>query len=162
MLIVSTKDAAQFFRVSERTVQHWGSQGAPKAGRGKWDLQLLHEWWLERIYNQAEDTEALNNVKLEYWGHRARREKVAADEAEKDSIKKADVVDSWAWRVAEVSAGLGAVAMRLAPLVAGKGVMECRKILDKEMWAIRDRFARTGKFTPAVASKKKPKRKKKK
>ena len=40
----STQDTCQFFTISRETLSRWEKKGAPKAGRGKWDIKSLVEW----------------------------------------------------------------------------------------------------------------------
>ena len=42
--IYSTQDAAEFFGVHRDTLTDWANHGAPKVGRGKWNLKELMEW----------------------------------------------------------------------------------------------------------------------
>lgn len=162
-MIISTFQVAELFGVTERAVRKWGSRGCPRAGHGKWDLREVLNWWLENIYQAGEDNEAAQQAKTEYWQAKARVEKVKADVAEQSVVKIETFKKAWAWRVAEISNGLGGLPMRLAPLVANKSELEVRGIIEQEVWQIRDKFSRTGKFTPAPEkkTKKNPEKKKK-
>ena len=42
--IFSTADTCQFFQISRETLSSWQKKGAPKAGRGKWNIKDLMEW----------------------------------------------------------------------------------------------------------------------
>lgn len=42
--IFSSKDTAEFFGVDTDTISLWAKKGAPKEGRGRWDLKKLMEW----------------------------------------------------------------------------------------------------------------------
>ena len=42
--IKSTPETCAFFGVSHVTLQTWVKAGAPKVGRGKWDVKALMEW----------------------------------------------------------------------------------------------------------------------
>ena len=42
--IFSTADTCQFFQISRETLSSWQKKGAPKEGRGKWDIKALMEW----------------------------------------------------------------------------------------------------------------------
>lgn len=148
-LIVSTDQLSALFGVSNRAVQLWvKDKGCPKAGHGKWNVKDVLTWWLENIYKAEDDTEALAEAKLEYWQAKGRVEKVKADLAEKAVMKIDDFKGAWAWRVAEMSSGLGAIPLRVASLVVGKPEKEIRAILESEIWQIRDKFSRDGRFTP--------------
>lgn len=148
MVSLTTAQVAEILNVEARTVRRWGDRGCPKIGRGRWDLAKVIPWWIDNVYKAEDDTEAMADAKLEYWQAKARTEKVKADLAEGASMKIEDFKQAWAWRVSEMSSGLGSIPLRIAPVVAGKSESDIRAILDEEMWKIRDKFARTGKFTP--------------
>lgn len=145
---VTTTELSELFGVTKRSIRAWAKAGMPRLGRGKYDLKETHLWWLDNIYTSKAESSAINDAKTEYWKAKARVERVKADEAEKSVISQADAIEAWAWRVGEMSNGLGGLPLRLAPLIAGKTEIETRKILTDEIWKIRDKFARTGKFTP--------------
>ena len=42
--IFSTADTCEFFQISRETLSAWSKKGAPKAGRGKWDIKALVNW----------------------------------------------------------------------------------------------------------------------
>lgn len=146
---------AEIFGVTDRSIRMWAGKGCPREGRGKWNVRDVLAWWLENIYKADEDTNESKKSKDQYWDAKARTETVKADVAEKESIKVKDFMEAWVWRLSEMSNGLGAIPMRISPLLAMKTETECRSILDMEIWKIRDKFARTGKFTPASSAAKK-------
>ena len=154
-MIVTTKQLSELFNITDRAVRMWADKGCPKAGHGKWPLGDVLRWWLENIYQAENDDEALQEAKLEYWQAKARNETIKADIAEKSVMLIKDFKEAWLWRVSEMSSGLGAMPMRLAPLIAGKDEQDARKILASEIWKIRDKFSRTGKLTPAKKKAKK-------
>lgn len=161
-MIVSTSQLSEIFSVTDRAVRLWSDKGCPKVGHGQWDLKEVLNWWLENLYQAENDSEELAKAKLEYWQAKARTEKVKADLAEESTMKIEDFKQAWAWRVAEMSNGLGALPLRLTPLLVGKSEKEINNLLESELWQIRDKFSRTGKFTPAPrkpAQKKKVKKK---
>lgn len=147
-MIASTNQIAEIFGVTDRAIRLWSDRGCPKNSYGKWDVRKVLNWWLENIYKTEDDTEEMAAAKLEYWQAKSRVEKVKADVAEDKAILVDDFKQSWVWRVSEMSNGLGSIPLRLAPLVVGKTESDIRSILENEIWKIRDKFARTGKFTP--------------
>jgi len=155
---VSTKQLADIFHVTERTVQLWAKGGCPKAGHGKWNMQDVVAWWADNIYGgNVPDSDETAKAKQDYWKAKARteearsrNEKIKADLAEEKVLPLDEIKKAWAWRINEVSTGLGMIPLRLSPLLVGKPEMEIRKILDNELWKIRDNYARTGKFIPEL------------
>ena len=152
-MILSTQQIANFFNVSDRAVRLWSERGCPKLRYGQWDLNEVHAWWLENIYQAENDDDVVRQAKGSYWAAKARVEMVKADVADGTVIKIEDFKQAWVWRVSEMSNGLGALPMRVAPLLAGKNEEAIRDILDAEIRKIRDTFARTGKFTPDTSNK---------
>ena len=145
-----TRDIALFFDVTTRQLTNWIKLGCPKEARGKYDLKAVHRWWLENIYgnkNQTDDAN-INQTKHEYWTHKARNEKVKADLAEGAVMPRADIISEWAKRVHEVSSGLDALSLRIAPLVVGKDEKDIERIISDEIWDLRDSYARTGTYSP--------------
>ena len=153
MVILSTKEVAEIFGVTQQSLSLWAGRGCPKQGHGKWDIAMVLQWWLDNLYQSGDDTEEMAQAKLEYWQAKARNESVKADISEGKVIPVDEIKKAWAWRVSEMSNGLGSLPMRLAPLIAQKNERETRSILDSEIWKIRDQFSRTGKFTPATNKK---------
>ncbi|MDL1965772.1 MAG: terminase small subunit [Candidatus Desulfofervidus auxilii] len=86
MFVISTKDLAELFEVSQRTITTWKRLGAESAqiGRGKWDLKKFLQWWLENIYTPVNENEpTLQEERLRY--EKARADKV---ELEVKRLKK--------------------------------------------------------------------------
>lgn len=161
-MIVTTNQIADLFSITDRAVRKWSDKGCPRAGHGKWDLKLVLQWWLDNIYRSEDDGDELASAKLEYWQAKARNETVKADLSEGSVMAIHEFKVAWAWRVGEMSNGLGAIPMRTASLLVGKTEKEIKSILENEMWKIRDKFSRTGKFTPAVTPAKEKKKRGKK
>jgi hypothetical protein len=155
-MIVTTRQIADLFDVTDRAVRKWSERGCPRAGHGKWDMKAVLTWWLENCY-AGNDTEGILEAKESYWKAKARTETVKADLAEGATMPVDELKKAWAWRVSEIFRGIMGWSMRLAPLLAGKTDKEIQSIVYSEAWSLCDRFSRTGKWTPAV---KKPKKKK--
>ena len=57
--IFTTTDTCQFFQISRETLSAWQKKGAPKAGRGKWDIQALMEWRYTGKHVESPETRKL-------------------------------------------------------------------------------------------------------
>jgi len=156
-IILSTTQIGAFFGVTGRQVARWADKGCPKEKYGQFNLKAVFDWWLDNIQSDK-DVPGMTEFRTVYWGHKARAEKVKADKLEESVIAVDDFIDAWAWRVAEMSNGLGGLPMRLSPLVVGKKEVDVRQILDAEIWKIRDKYARTGNFIPEIDIKNAPKK----
>ncbi len=147
-MIVSQSQLAEILGVTSRSIRLWEKNGLPKIDRGKYDAGPCVAWWSENIFSAGDELPDIAEAKTQYWSHKARLEKVKADEAESLVAPKEEFVDAWSWRISEMRNGLLALPLRLAPMVAGKTELEVRKKLDDELWHILDKYSRTGKWTP--------------
>ena len=149
-MILTTKQVAEIFAITDRAVRKWSEKGCPRAGHGKWDMTLVLNWWLENIYRAEDDDTDILDAKEAYWQAKARNETVKADLAESKVMPVDDFKKAWAWRVSEVFNGILGWSMRLSPLLVGKSDKEMQSIIYNEAWVLCDKFSRTGKFTPEV------------
>jgi hypothetical protein len=135
-----------FFGVTPRTVQNWANRGCPKLKHGLYDLKAVVEWWVEHIVGA--DSQEIEGVKLKYWTWKAEKEKVGVERCKEELIPRASIAQEWALRVAELTAALTALIDRLPPLLVEKPREEVRRILDEEIWQLRDQYAREGRYCP--------------
>lgn len=84
--IFSTADTCEFFQVSRETLSNWEKKGAPKAGRGKWNIKTLMEW---RFDGKHTDSPEVRKLKAEA----DLKEAKAAQEKIKLSVKKDEFVN---------------------------------------------------------------------
>lgn len=152
-MITGTAELADLFGVTKKTIAEWHLKGMPKVKHGKWDLKQVFHWYLENIHKAEADTQELAEVKLAYWQAKTENEQAKADLAKKRTILVDDIVKAWTWRIQEVGNGLASIPMRVAPMLAHRPEKEVASILESEIWMIRDRFSRTGKFTPTKKGK---------
>ena len=155
-IIVTTDQAAKFFGVTRKTLKQWSDAGAPKVGRGRWNLKELFDWWWDSIASdraaQQGGDESMNEAKRRYWWQKYEGERIKNERERGRLIARDDVAREWAWRVAEVANGLSAMAKRLPPLLEGKSQSSMLQIIEDEVWKMRDNFCRTGQFCPAEAA----------
>lgn len=57
--IYSTADTCDFFSISRDTLSSWAKKGAPKIGRGKWDIRKLMLWRYEQQKNISPEARKL-------------------------------------------------------------------------------------------------------
>lgn len=84
--IFSTADTCEFFQISRETLSTWQKKGAPKAGRGKWNIKALMEW---RFDGKHTDSPEVRKLKAEA----DLKEAKAAQEKIKLSVKKDEFVN---------------------------------------------------------------------
>ena len=84
--IFTTADTCEFFQISRETLSTWQKKGAPKAGRGKWNIKALMEW---RFDGKHTDSPEVRKLKAEA----DLKEAKAAQEKIKLSVKKDEFVN---------------------------------------------------------------------
>ena len=63
--IYSTQDAAEFFGVHRDTMTDWANHGAPKEGRGKWNIKAVMEWRFKTDSKSGEESAVVRKLKAE-------------------------------------------------------------------------------------------------
>lgn len=57
--VFTTADACEFFQISRETLSRWEKKGAPKEGRGKWNLKNVMEWRFDGKHSESAETRKL-------------------------------------------------------------------------------------------------------
>ncbi|MBW1956441.1 MAG: hypothetical protein JRI83_12115 [Deltaproteobacteria bacterium] len=145
MIPVTSQQAAEFFEVHQSTLTRWKHLGAKGyISRGKWDLQALFRWWQSNIQADRSGDTGLSEARRRYWQSKAELGELKAAEMRGELIPIAEIEKKWASRVAAVCAMMELLAARLPGLLAGKSRREMAKIIENEVWSIRDAYASQG------------------
>lgn len=147
VLLASVGQLAHLFGVTDRTIRNWVEKGCPRLSNGKYDLKAVLEWWLENIYGTAMTPET-EDVKLEYWRWKKEAERIKVQTLEGSLMSEEQIVQEWSARMAEITNGLQALSRRIPPMIDGKSKSDQQRIIDEEVWKIRDNYCRVGKFCP--------------
>jgi hypothetical protein len=142
-ILVGTKVIKLFFGVTDQTLSNWCRANMPKAAPGVYDLIACFAWW-DKTMNSGGDTGSTAKSKERYWAAKADREEIDRDRSRGDLIERDAVGQAWAWRVAEVAAGLNALATRLPPMLEGKSQPDMRDLIGAEVRQLRESYARAG------------------
>lgn len=86
--IFSTSDTCEFFQISRETLSRWEKKGAPKAGRGKWDIKKVMEWRFDGKHTESPETRKLR-------AEADLKEAKAAQEKIKLSVKKEEFIPAY-------------------------------------------------------------------
>lgn len=86
--IFSTSDTCEFFQISRETLSRWEKKGAPKAGRGKWDIKKVMEWRFDGKHTESPETRKLR-------AEADLKEAKAAQEKIKLSVKKQEFIPAY-------------------------------------------------------------------
>lgn len=150
--VMRTKDIAAFFDLAEdgRQIRNWNQAGCPKIKYGWYDLKLVHDWWLENIYDsKVEETdETIRMHKREYAKYQAKKMRLEVEKTEGSLILEADVLKEWCERVAEVKKGLLYLGDRIAGAVVGMTDRnEIKQVIDREARDLLEAYSRNGTYT---------------
>lgn len=154
---LTTKQCAELFEVSARTIQKWGELGLPQSKRNRWNLKAVFDWWDSNINSsRVFEDESMTEIKKDYWKEKSEGEKLKNRKTREELVPWSEVETEWAGRVSVVTSGLEAFGDRLPPILEGKPRKEMRDIIKKEVRYLRDSYARKGKYCPSTGQKIKP------
>ena len=124
--IFSTADTCNFFQISRETLSTWQKKGAPKAGRGKWNIKALMEW---RFSGKKIESPTTRKLKAEA----DLKEAKAAQEKIKLGVTKAEFIPA-----AEIQSELARLLANLKKslLAIGHNVASDLAALDSEVVTI--------------------------
>ena len=163
-VILETQHLEKLFRVTRETIAQWTKAGMPKVAYGKYDLFACMDWWHENV-NARDDDESTSRIKGRYWRAKAEKAEVEVAQAKARLISRADVIDQWCARAAEMKQSLLGWSTRLPPRIEGRALSEIRDIIDEEARKLLESYARDGVYTESAAkpeSEEKPCRKRSK
>lgn len=123
--IFSTADTCELFNISRQTLSDWEKKGAPKTGRGKWDIKKLMEWRFAGKHTESPETRKLK-------AEADLKEAKAAQERIKLSVKKEEYISAYEVQT-ELSRLLGNLKKSL--LKIGHNVASNLASLDSDMAA---------------------------
>lgn len=146
--LATTNHLSDLFGVTTKTIQEWARKGMPQKGRNLFHLREVIRWWAGHIFRES-DT---NDSKSEAERRAAWAKAHAAEEANAirrgQLMRREDVVNQWAFRVANLRSGLLALPSRLGDLLANKDISSVRVILRQEMECLLALYSEHGAFTP--------------
>lgn len=137
-LILSTKDVAEFFGVTSKTIAQWRKAGCPQVKRGQWDLKQVHEWWFENIAADRaaarSGDESLTEAKRRYWWQKAQAEETK-NRLQSGELVEAELINRQGYEAGKaIKDQLSAIPDRVAPLVAAESdIFQCKQLMIKEI-----------------------------
>lgn len=146
--IVGTQATCDFFGISRETLSKWGKQGAPKEGRGKWNLKKIVQWKFGTQNDKSAEARKLE-ADAKY-----RELKVEITEIQKkimngEYIAVGDFEKTLSESLAKVKAGLIFLGHKIAmelnaqyPEVA----LEVKKLVDEQIEKGLEEIAKTGTY----------------
>lgn len=154
LFVHGTADTCIFFNVSRETLSAWAKRGAPKEGRGSWDIKKLNEW-LGKGANTGNGEKVVISdearklkADADYRETKSEKEKISLDKMQGDLIKIDDVQLEWASRVLELKSGLRQLEKKIAPQIANQSIREVERVLRDEVYFLLESYSRDGSYTP--------------
>lgn len=83
--IFGTQETCDFFAISRETLSTWEKKGAPKEGRGKWDLKKLVEWRFGGGHKESPEVRKLK-AEADLKEAKARQEQIKLGVTEEEFI----------------------------------------------------------------------------
>ncbi|WP_319403157.1 hypothetical protein [uncultured Anaeromusa sp.] len=148
--VFNTAQTCEFFNVSRETLSGWAKRGAPKEGRGAWDLKKLVEWKLGTDKVKEESPE-LRKLKAD-----VRFREIKADLEEIKKLEKVgqyvsvdDVEKSLAEVFLRVKQGLLFIGHRVATELNAQYpelALDAKRLVDEEVAKGLAQLAKTGTY----------------
>ena len=154
LFIHSTSDTCIFFGVSRETLSTWVKKGAPKEGRGSWDIKKLMEWLGKGVSTgngekiMVSDEARKLRADADFREIKYEKEKISLDKLQGDLINIEDVQLEWAGRVLELKSGLRQLEKKIAPQIANQSIREVERVLRDEVYYLLESYSRDGAYTP--------------
>jgi len=147
-IYLNTTQMVELFGVTRKTLTVWKGEGADSAyvSRGKWDLKVFLEWWLDNVHETKGPSSPDIQAERLRW-ERGRADKIELQvQALKGEMKSKDEIHrEWAARISLVVSGLNIYQDRLPPLLEGKTRNQMRAIIRKENERLRNWYIKEGK-----------------
>jgi len=149
-----TSDTCIFFGVSRETLSGWAKKGAPKEGRGSWDIKKLNEWLGKGASNGNSEQKTISDearklkADADYRETKSEKEKIALDKIQGELIHIDDVQAEWASRILELKSGLRQLEKKIAPQIANQSIREVERVLRDEVYYLLESYSRDGAYTP--------------
>lgn len=151
VFIFSTNDVCELFDISRDTLAVWAKKGAPKEGRGSWDIRKLIKW---RYGDQSDSAEARKNkADANFREIKARKEQIALDLLEGKLIEREEVDRQWITVGTILKNNLLMWSKSLTPHLAHQDVRSVEASLSQAVYDLLEQLSSTSKFSPKKAKK---------
>ena len=148
--IVPTKTACDFFGISRETLSTWAEKGAPKEGRGKWNLKKLTEW---RYKGEHIESPSLRKLRAEadLKESKAKQEKIKLSVAEGKFLPVSEVQEELTRMTLNLKKSMLAIGHNVAAELATTATTEvaelARNEIDKRIREALEEVSRYGKYS---------------
>ena len=149
--IFGTAQICDFFNVSRETLSSWEKKGAPKEGRGKWDLKKIIEWKFGTGDNRELSLEARKlKADVRFRETRADVEEIKKFEKVGQYVSVEDVTKDLAEVFSRIKQGLLFLGHRIAAEVNAQYpevALEVKGLVDEEVRKGLKQLAQTGTYS---------------
>lgn len=139
-----TNEICEIFDISRDTLSVWAKKGAPKLGRGKWDIRALIKW---RYADKSDSPEARKTrADASFREIKVRKEEIALDMLEGKLIEREEVDRQWAAVGIMIKNNLLLWVRSLAPHLAHLDVRNVEAKLNEAVYDLLDQLSRTSRY----------------
>jgi|WetSurMetagenome_2_1015567.scaffolds.fasta_scaffold15333_3 hypothetical protein len=146
--------AAEYCGVSKRTISYHLKRGSLKQNAdGTFDHAVLDEWLAKYGRKKADKDLAQRRLlaDLHYRLARAEREQILVKQLKGELFHADEISEAWAFRLTEFTAALQSLIDRLPAQLVDRERGEIQEIIETEIYQIRERLSRDGRYTPVEA-----------
>lgn len=148
--ILGTKETCELFDISRETLSAWAKRGAPKDGRGMWDIKKLIKW---RYGETTESPEARKTrADANFREIKVKKEELALGLLEGRLIERKEVDQQWASVGVMIKNNLLTWSKSLTPHLAHQDMRSVESTLKEAVYDLLEQLSGTGRYK---ASKKK-------
>jgi hypothetical protein len=160
-ILLNTTFTAHVFGITRKGLADWAKRGAPKAGRGWWNLRELIAWTGRAPGSDGKGEASAEARKLhadaDYRELKAARERISLELDAGRLMRIDDVVDEWTRRVAELKVALLSLSRKIAGQISDYDTRRMiERLIADEVYNFLEQYSREGKYTPSRAIKTKP------
>ncbi|MBU2701676.1 phage terminase Nu1 subunit (DNA packaging protein) [Sporomusaceae bacterium BoRhaA] len=144
--IFSTKETCNFFGISRESLSGWEKKGAPKEGRGKWDLKKLVEWRFGGGHKESPEIRKLK-AEADLKEAKARQEQIKLGVTEEEFIPIKTVTTDLRRLFTVLKRNLLAIGHDVATDLNSfdvEAALEAKKVVDKRIVEALEQMSRSG------------------
>lgn len=155
--IFNTAQTCEFFNVSRETLSGWAKRGAPKEGRGSWDLKKLVEWKLgsDKVKEESPELRKLK-ADVRYRETKADLEEIKKMEKVGQYVSVDDVERTLAEVFLRIKQGLLFMGHRIATELNAQYpelALDAKRLVDEEVAKGLTQLAQAGEYGPGSKGK---------
>lgn len=144
--IFNTKETCDFFGISRESLSSWEKKGAPKEGRGKWDLKKLVEWRFGGGHKESPEIRKLK-AEADLKEAKARQEQIKLGVTEEEFIPVKTVTTDLQRLFTVLKRNLFAIGHDVATDLNSfdaEAALEAKKVVDKHIEEALEQMSRSG------------------